>query len=122
MPQTSTIAIVDDDDAIREALDSLVQSCGYESRLFTSAEDFLAHQDRATIDCMLLDVKMPGLSGLELQDRLNQQPSKPPIIFMTSYRDEKTRSVALDGGALAFLAKPVEVACLIHFIELALKR
>ncbi|MDK1386540.1 response regulator [Sinorhizobium sp. 8-89] len=122
MSSSLTVAIVDDDDAIREALDSLVKSCGYTSQVFASAEDFLAHGDREAIGCILLDVKMPGLSGLELQDHLNDQPPKPPIIFMTSYRDEKTRTSAMDGGALAFLAKPVEVDCLVHFIEVALKR
>jgi len=116
------IAIVDDDHAIREALDDMVQSCGYESRLFDSAEAFLAYPERRTIDCMLLDVKMPGLTGLELQAMLNAEPSRPPIIFMTSYRDERTRSAAMEGGALAFLGKPVEFEKLITSLDAALKR
>lgn len=121
MPHTSTIAIVDDDQAIREALDDLIQSCGYESRLFTSAEEYLTYDGRSAIDCMLVDVKMPGLSGLELQAELNKEETKPPMIFMTSYRDERTRAAAIEGGAFAFLSKPVNVAKLIGYLESALK-
>ncbi|WP_105403897.1 response regulator transcription factor [Neorhizobium sp. T7_12] len=121
MPHSPIIAIVDDDAAIREALESLVQSCGYESRLFVSAEDFLAYEDRAAINCMLLDVNMPGLTGLELQDRLNKEPSTPPIIFMTSYQDETSKRAAIGGGALAFLPKPVDVNRLIDVIEIAIR-
>lgn len=121
MSHTSTIAVVDDDQAIREALDDLIQSCGYQSKLFASAEEFLAFDDRATIDCMLVDVKMPGLSGIELQQILNGEPEKPPMIFMTSYRDERTRTAAMEGGALAFLGKPVEFDSLINYLEIALR-
>lgn len=116
-----TIAIVDDDQSIREALDDLVLSCGYRSRLFTSAEAFLADCDRATIDCMLVDVKMPGLTGIELQAALNAQDMpKPPMIFMTSYRDEKTKAAAMNGGAFAFLGKPVDLSQLVLCMEQAL--
>jgi len=111
------IAIVDDDLAIREALDDLVKSLGYESALFTSAEDFLAFERRSSIDCMVVDVKMGGLSGIELQSRLNDEPDRPPMIFMTSYHDEKTRNAALEGGALAFLGKPVDLSKLIACLE-----
>lgn len=120
MPQTSTIAIVDDDEAIREALDDLVQSCGYNSQLFTSAEEFLSFENQASIDCMLVDVKMPGLSGLELQDELNKSEHKPPIIFMTSYKDDRTRAAAMDGGAFAIFGKPVNIDQLIACLEEAL--
>ncbi|CDZ49241.1 response regulator transcription factor [Neorhizobium galegae] len=122
MSLVPTIAIVDDDQAMREALDDMVKSCGYESRLFSSAEEFLSLEQRDSIVCLLLDVKMPGLSGLELQALLNTEPSKPPIIFMTSYHDERTRSAAMEGGALAFLGKPVEFDCLIAALEKALDK
>lgn len=122
MSRTPVIAIVDDDRSIREALDDLVLSCGYESRLFSSAEDFLADEDRAAIDCMLVDVKMAGLSGIELQTVLNRQlEHKPPMIFMTSYRDERTKAAAMDGGAFAFLGKPVDFKQLVLCLEKALK-
>ncbi|MDI7864510.1 response regulator [Rhizobiaceae bacterium n13] len=121
MSHTTTIAIVDDDQAIREALDDLVQSCGYDSVLFASAEEYLAYDKREAIDCMLVDVKMPGLSGIELQAVLNKEQHKPPMIFMTSYRDDRTRAAAMDGGAFAFLGKPVDINKLLGFLESALR-
>lgn len=107
---------------MREALDDLIHSCGYASRLFEPAEAFLSCPDRLAFDCMLVDVKMPGLSGIELQAVMNGEPSRPPIIFMTSYRDERTRSAAMEGGALAFLGKPVEFDSLIAYLDVALGR
>lgn len=121
VPDVYTIAIVDDDEAIREALEGLVELCGYESKLYESAEKYLADPLRSSVDCLVLDVMMPGLSGLELQERLNREPGKPPIIFMTSYSDERTRMRAMAGGAVAFLTKPADVANLIHFIEKAVR-
>lgn len=115
-----TIAIVDDDQGIREALDDLVKSCGYESRLFASAEEYLAYDAQSDIDCMLVDVKMPGLTGIELQAELNKKTMRPPMIFMTSYEDERTRNAAMDGGAFAFLGKPVDVSSLLGHLENAL--
>ncbi|WP_183824483.1 response regulator [Aliirhizobium cellulosilyticum] len=120
MSHSSLIAIVDDDLAIREALDDLVKSLGHKSLLFSSAEEFLQFQPRASIDCMLVDVKMSGLSGIELQSRLNRDGDRPPMIFMTSYHDDRTRKAALDGGALAFLGKPVDLSRLIQCVESAL--
>lgn len=122
MKQSSLVAVVDDDLGIREALDSLIRSFGYESRMFGSAEEYLDTKDRSDIDCILLDVKMTGMNGIELQSCLNRERTKPPIIFMTSYQDEKTRAAAMMGGALAFLAKPVNVERLIHFVNVALQR
>jgi FixJ family two-component response regulator len=122
LTRTPVIAIVDDDRSIREALDDLVLSCGYESLLFSSAEDFLADGNRVAIDCMLVDVKMPGLTGIELQAVLNARADhKPPMIFMTSYRDERTRAAAMDGGAFAFLGKPVDFKQLVLCLEKALE-
>lgn len=114
------IAIVDDDQAIREAMDDLVKSCGYECRLFASAEEFLAFEPRSEIACMLVDVKMPGLSGIELQAELNKHSGRPPMIFVTSYKDERTRNMAINGGAFCFLGKPIDIAKLIGCLESAL--
>ncbi|MGZ2385381.1 response regulator transcription factor [Rhizobium brockwellii] len=122
MYKKPVIAIVDDDRSIREALDDLVLSCGYQSRLFTSAEEFLAADNQQAIDCMLVDVKMPGLTGIELQTVLNKRETpKPPMIFMTSYSDDKTRAAAMNGGAFAFLGKPVNFTQLVQCLEQALK-
>jgi len=120
LPSVPTIAVVDDDQAIREAMDDLVKSCGYECRLFASAEEFLVFEPRSAIDCMLVDVKMPGLSGIELQAELNKHSQRPPMIFVTSYKDERTRSRAMNGGAFAFLGKPVDIEKLIVCLEQAL--
>jgi len=114
------IAVVDDDHAIREALDDLIRSLGYRSALFCSAEAFLADADRAAVGCMVVDVQMPGLSGLELQARLNREGGKPPMIFMSSYFDETTRSKALKAGAHCFLSKPVDDEILISEMHAAL--
>jgi FixJ family two-component response regulator len=120
VPHTPLIAVVDDDLAIREALDDLVKSLGHETRLFESAEAFLEFEPRTAIDCMVVDVKMTGLNGIELQARLNEGGDRPPIIFMTSYQDERTRRAAMEGGALAFLGKPVDLSALIEHIDAAL--
>lgn len=120
MPHVPLIAIVDDDMAIREALDDLVRSLGYRSVLFACAEEFLAFPHRETVDAMIVDVKMPGLSGIDLQNRLNSEPAKPPLIFMTSFNDVRTRSQAIEGGAHCFLSKPVDDHKLIRCLNSAL--
>ena len=122
MPPVPVIAVVDDDPAIREAMDDLIMSFGYECRLFVSAEQFLESKQQADIDCIVVDVKMPGLSGIELQSELNRRGNHPPMIFVTSYRDERTRNAALNGGALAFLGKPVNIVSLIGCLESVLAR
>jgi FixJ family two-component response regulator len=122
LPLVPTIAVIDDDQAIREAMDDLVKSCGYKCRLFASAEEFLAFEPRSEINCMLVDVKMPGLSGVELQAELNKHSGRPPMIFVTSSRDERTRNTAINGGAFAFLGKPVNIEKLIGCLESALGR
>jgi len=101
-------------------MDDLVKSCGYDSRLFASAEEFLAFEPRSAIDCMLVDVKMPGLSGIELQAELNRLSQRPPMIFVTSYKDERTRKRAMNGGAFAFFGKPVDIEKLIGCLQSAL--
>lgn len=120
MPPVPIIAVVDDDLAIREAMDDLIRSFGYECRVFSSAEEFLDFDPRSAIDCMVVDVKMPGLTGIELQAELNRRQSRPPMIFVTSYEDERTRNAALNGGALAVLRKPVDIGALIGCLETAL--
>lgn len=121
MSNAPLIAVVDDDEAIREALDDLLRSVGFRCRSFVSAEDFLALTDRSGIACIILDVRMPGLSGLELQDRLNAEGGgHPPILFMTSYADDGTRLRALGGGARDLLGKPVDAHILITSLNNAI--
>jgi FixJ family two-component response regulator len=118
--QLPTIAVIDDDAAIRDALQDLIGSLGYRSLLFASAEDYLHFVDRMAVACIIVDVKMPGLSGIELQNRLNQEGGKPPMIFMTSYFDKQTRMKAIAGGAHSFLGKPVDDEVLIGCLKSAL--
>jgi len=114
------VAVVDDDLAIREALADLINSLGYAGAVFGSAEDFLKFEPRSAVGCAIVDVNMPGLSGIELQSRLRREPNCPPMIFVTSHQDDRTRDTALAAGALAFLGKPVDLGRLIQSIHNAL--
>jgi FixJ family two-component response regulator len=111
------IAIVDDDLAIQEAMGDVLRSYGFRSLGFSSAEEFLASGDRKAFDCILLDVKMPGLSGLQLLELLRRERDPSTIIFMTSHQEPNIRKTALAGGARAFLGKPVDLDLLITLIE-----
>jgi FixJ family two-component response regulator len=97
------IAIVDDNDALREGMKSLLRSLGYSVSTFGSAVEFLNSEQLSNTSCLITDVQMPGLSGLDLQDRLITSDHRIPIIFLTGYPDENVRSRALKAGALAFL-------------------
>ena len=111
------IAIVDDDRSMREALEDLVGSLGYRALMFGSAEDYLACPDRAGVRCMILDVQMPGMNGLDLQTHLVEEDRAPPIIFVTSYGDETVRRRAMRGGAVCVLEKPVQENAIIGCLE-----
>ncbi|WP_246654715.1 response regulator transcription factor [Rhizobium laguerreae] len=117
VPRTPVIAIVDDDLAIREAMEDLVRSYGYECLLFGSAEDFLDFQPRGDIDCIVVDVEMPGMNGLEMQEAINRHSPRPPTIFVTSYTDHLTKKNAIAGGASAFLGKPLNIDALMTSLE-----
>lgn len=116
------IAIVDDNASMREALFGLIVSLGYQAEVFESAEAFLASAGDRIFDCLVLDVAMPGLSGIQLQARLNERGSTRPIIFVTSRDDDATRTAALQGGATCFLGKPVDDTELISCLHSALGR
>jgi FixJ family two-component response regulator len=103
------ISIVDDDDTVRAATESLVRSLGFETRTFASAESFLRSSSPQETRCLILDVQMPNMSGIELQGRLSELGFEIPIIFITAYPDEAVRQRAMEAGAAAFLLKPFEV-------------
>jgi FixJ family two-component response regulator len=103
------IAIVDDDDTVLAATENLVRSLGFETRTFTSAASFLQSSALSETPCLILDVEMPNMSGVELQDHLSQLGFDIPIIFITANPDEALREWALQAGAVAFLHKPFEV-------------
>ena len=115
------IAIVDDDEALREAMECFVQSLGYNVSTFGSAEEFLNSEQLDDTSCLITDVQMPGLSGIDLQDRLIAGGHRFPIIFITGYPDENVRVRAMKSGALAFLSKPINHHHLIDHLEKALK-
>jgi FixJ family two-component response regulator len=117
---TSLVGVVDDDESGRAALSSLIRSAGYMCAVFPSAEAFLAAGGFAGPHCMILDVHMPGLSGLELQARLRQMKSPIPVIFITAHWNDETRQTALRGGAVAFFHKPFQGEALLDAIRSAL--
>ena len=120
MPQ-GMIAIVDDDEALREAMRSLVRSLGYGVSTFGSAEEFLKSEQVSDISCLITDLQMPGLSGLDLQDLLIARGHRFPIIFITGYPNETARARAMRAGAIGFLSKPFNADHLIGYLERALK-
>ena len=116
------IMIVDDDGSMRRAARRLIKSSGFAVETFASAEDFLASGRLDATACLVLDVQMPGLNGLELQSRLISDGHQIPTIFITAFDDEKVRAQALGAGAVGFLVKPFEEADLLNGINLALQR
>ena len=116
------IYLVDDDEAVRDALGMLFKSIGLEHESFASALDFLQGYDAGRQSCLVADIRMPGLSGLELQQRLNEQRSEIPIIFITGHGDVPMAVTAMKSGAVDFLQKPFRDQDLIDRIHKALDR
>ena len=114
------ISIVDDDEAVREATKGFVRSLGYHTAAFASAEDFLQSNWINSTDCLITDVQMPGLSGVDLQSRMIAQGNRTPIIFVAASPEETTRGQALKAGAIGFLGKPFNEERLIEYIHAAL--
>jgi len=112
--------VVDDDDALRNSLDDLLESVGFRVQGFASAEAFLQAQHAPETACLLLDVRLPGMNGLELQRQLGGTHRCIPIIFITAYADDAMRAHALAAGAVAVLSKPCREEDLLNAIEAAL--
>ena len=104
--QPALVAIVDDDQSVRDAVGSLFRSMGFRTEPFAGGQEFLGSPNRGAFQCLILDVQMPGMDGLELQQRLAAASYPIPIIFITAYNDENVRTRAMRGGALSFLTKP----------------
>jgi FixJ family two-component response regulator len=121
MPRIPLISIVDDDDALRRSLDNLIRSAGFRAGVFSSAETFLKSNQLRETDCLLLDVRIPGMNGLELQHQLAAANSGVPIIIMTAHESGNERKQALAAGAVAFLNKPFDEEDLLNAIDKALK-
>jgi FixJ family two-component response regulator len=115
------IAIVDDDTAAREATGSLIRSLGYGTVLFASAEEFLASEGVYTSACVISDVRMPGMSGVELQQRLIDGLAEVPVIFVTAFAEENVRQRVLAAGAYGYLTKPFAPHRLVSCLDAAMK-
>jgi FixJ family two-component response regulator len=120
-PKAQSIAIVDDDEDVRRAVHAVLKSAGLLPRSFASAEEFLGSRERDDTACLIADIEMPGMNGLELQARLVEDGSRIPIIFITAYGDTRTRTRAMNAGALDFLEKPFDDNVLLDRIRVALE-
>ena len=116
----SIISIVDDDESNREAVSTLLKSAGFTVEAFASAEDFLNSTHRHHTGCLVLDLRMPGMNGLELQQRLAAAKYRIPIIFITAQNDEESRTRAFQAGAIDFLPKPFREEALLQAVQVAL--
>jgi len=119
--KTQSIVIVDDDESVRGAIAGVLKSVGLKSRSFASAEEFLASGQKTETACLITDIRMPGMSGLELQASLAEQGYRIPIIFITSYGDARTRTQAMSTGAIRFLGKPFDDRDLLEGVRAALE-
>ena len=120
MAAPALISIVDDDESVRDALWGFLRSVGFAVKVFASAEEFLNSDQLSKADCLILDVRMSGMSGIELHRQLVSSYCKIPVIFITAYEDEGMRTQALSGGAGAFLIKPFSEEALLNAIHAAL--
>jgi FixJ family two-component response regulator len=119
--KTKVVAIVDDDDLMRSALHGLLKAVGLPAQAFASAEEFLESGQQQQTGCLIADIRMPGMSGLELQAQLNADHCRIPTIFITAHGDERMRMQALRAGAVEFLTKPFDNKALIESVRAALE-
>jgi len=120
--QSQFVAVVDDDDSVRTAIQGLLKSVGLPARAYASGEEFLdsGHQHQSA--CLIADIRMPGMSGLDLQARLNAERCLIPTIFITAHGDQEMRLQAMRAGAVEFLSKPFDDEILVESVRAALER
>lgn len=116
------ISIIDDDDAVRFGVESLVRSLGFVARTFSSAEEYLHSSDRDETSCLISDIQMPNMSGLELQGLLAERGDRTPIMFITAFADKRVETQAMRAGAACFLIKPFSANALVEGLQAALSR
>jgi two-component system, LuxR family, response regulator FixJ len=119
-PTRQTICIIDDDESVRRALRRLIQAVGWNAETFATAEEFLSYRAPSKPGCLILDVHLPGLSGLELQERLRLDRQAVAVVFITAYGEDHVREQALRAGAIAFLQKPFEEQALLDAVKRAM--
>jgi FixJ family two-component response regulator len=120
--QTKFVAVVDDDDLVRTAIEGLLKSVGLPARTYVSGEEFLDSGHHQEAACLIADIRMPGMSGLDLQARLNAERCQIPTIFITAHGDEAMRLQAIRAGAVEFLPKPFDDELLLESVRAALAR
>ena len=118
---STLVAIVDDDQSVQRALQDLIESDGLSALCFGSAEQFLDSQARSKVACLIADIRMPGMSGLELQAKLKAERCRIPVIFITAHGDAEMRIHAMRQGAVEFLSKPFDDAVLLEIVHAALE-
>jgi FixJ family two-component response regulator len=116
----TTVFVVDDDESVRRALKRLIKVAGFKAKAFGSAREFIDSEHYQRVGVLVLDVRMPGMSGLELQKYLVDSGSDMPVIFITAHEDTRTRRKALEAGAIDFLKKPFEDQILLDAVQRAL--
>src|SRR3979409_2494369 len=119
--KTKLVAILDDDDSMRSALQGLLKAVGVRAQAFASAEGFMKSGQQHHTSCLIADIRMPGMSGLELQSQLNAEHCRIPTIFITAHGDAKMRLQALRAGAVEFLSKPFDDEVLLESVRAALE-
>ncbi len=112
-----TVWVVDDDESVRASLKLLIESAGYDVVTFKSAEDFLASRFRGHPGCLILDIRLPGMSGFKLQEHLVQSQTRTPLIFVTGHDRNRMEDEAMRLGAVAYLRKPFDEQCLLDAIR-----
>jgi FixJ family two-component response regulator len=115
------VAIVDDDQSVQNALQDLMESAGMQTVCFGSAEEFLRSRAQHQTACLIADVRMPGMSGMELQEKLNAERCRLPIIFITAHGDARMQAQAMRDGAVTFLTKPFDNTVLLQAVHTAIE-
>ena len=115
------VSVVDDDESVRESLPDLLKEFGFEVQAFSSGQEFLASDWMNRTSCLILDIAMPGMTGLDLQRELQHRGKKIPIVFITAQADGALRARAFEGGAVGFLLKPFSDTALLESVETALR-
>jgi FixJ family two-component response regulator len=121
-PERPLVSVVDDDESVRESLPDLLREFGFDAIVFSSAEDFLSSDSFAQTECLILDVAMPGMGGLDLQQELKRRREAIPIIFITGQKDDVKREQALRLGAVQFLYKPFSDTALLDALKSAIAK
>jgi FixJ family two-component response regulator len=121
LSKSPLLAIIDDDESVLVATDSLLRSLGYIVQTFASAEEFLRSERLDDFSCIVSDIQMPAMSGVQLQDYLRRQGYRVPFIFVTAFPDETIRARALAGGAICYLTKPFDSNRLVQSLQAALQ-